>query len=140
METSHLLALASAFFNGTAAVLMLVARARIKAGNRDAHRRGMLAAFGASCVFLVFYVARILLFGERHFAGTGVVRTLYLVLLASHVLMAMVVVPLVLRTLYLGLKGRFDKHRPWARFAYPVWLYVSITGVVVYGMLYHWPV
>lgn len=140
METSHLLALASALCNATAAALMLVARGRIRRGDREGHRRGMLAAFSASCVFLVFYLTRIVLFGDHHFTGTGAVRIAYLVLLASHVLMAMLVVPLTLRTLYLGVRGRFEEHRPWARRAYPVWLYVSITGVMVYAMLYHWPV
>jgi len=100
----------------------------------------MLGAVAASCVFLVFYLTRMALFGDRHFEGTGGIRVAYLILLASHVLAAMAVVPLVLRTLYLGIRGRFDKHRPWARIAYPVWLYVSVTGVIVYAMLYHWPV
>jgi len=140
METSHVLALASALFNGTAAVLMLIARGRIRRGDREGHRRGMLAAFGASCVFLGFYLTRIVLFGDHHFTGTGAVRVAYLILLASHVLAAMAVVPLVLRALYLGLRDRFEQHRLWARVAYPVWLYVSVTGVIVYAMLYHWPV
>lgn len=139
METSHALALASALCNGVAATFMLIGRRRIAGGDRPAHRRGMLSAFGASCVFLVFYLIRMALFGDRHFAGVGGVRVAYLVLLASHVLMAMAVVPLVLRSLYLGLKGRFEAHRRWVRWAYPVWLYVSVTGVLVYAMLYHWP-
>lgn len=119
---------------------MFVGRARIRRGDRVGHRRAMLSAFGASCVFLVFYLSRIALFGDRHFTGEGAVRIAYFVLLASHVLMAMAVVPLVLRALYLGLRGRFEQHQAWARRAYPVWLYVSVTGVMVYAMLYHWPV
>ncbi|NOY92366.1 MAG: DUF420 domain-containing protein [Deltaproteobacteria bacterium] len=140
METSHVLAIASAVCNGAAAAAMLTARARIRRGDRQGHRRGMLTAVGASCVFLVFYLTRMALFGDRHFQGTGGVRVAYLILLATHVLAAMAVVPLVLRSLYLGLRARFDKHRAWARIAYPVWLYVSVTGVVVYALLYHWPV
>jgi len=140
MDNSHLLAIASALFNGTAAIFMLRGRSRIRRGDRDGHRLAMLTAFGSSCVFLGFYLTRIILFGDHHFTGTGAVRVAYLILLATHVLAAMAVVPLVLRALYLALRARFEQHRRWARVAYPVWLYVSVTGVVVYAMLYHWPV
>ena len=96
----------------------------------------MTAAVWASCLFLVFYVTRVLLTGTHEFAGTGAARTAYLSILLSHMVLAVVLVPLVLRLLYLVRKRRFRDHAAWARRTYPIWLYVSVTGIVVYLLLY----
>jgi len=97
----------------------------------------MLTAASTSALFLVSYLAYHARVGSVRFAGTGSARTVYFAILGSHTLLAMVVLPLVLRTLYLGLKRRDDRHRRIAKWTFPIWLYVSVTGVVVYLMLYH---
>lgn len=96
----------------------------------------MIAAAVTSGVFLVSYLTYHAKAGSVHFAGQGPVRSLYFAILISHTILAAAVLPLALRTLYLGLNRRDDRHRRIARWTYPVWLYVSITGVVVYVMLY----
>jgi putative membrane protein len=88
-------------------------------------------------LFLVFYLTRFALAGTTRFPDVGLIKTVYLVVLGTHSLLALVVVPLVLRTLFLGTKGRWDEHRRLARVTLPLWLYVSVTGVLVYLMLYH---
>ena len=102
----------------------------------DRHRRLMISAAVTSAVFLVSYLTYHATAGSVHFAGQGAVRPLYFAILVSHTLLAAAVLPMALRTLYLGLKRRDDKHRRIARWTYPIWLYVSVTGVVVYLMLY----
>lgn len=139
MTLPETLALLNACLNATAATSMVAAWVMIRRGRRQAHRRLMLAAFGCSCLFLVSYLTRYAISGDTRFEGEGVARVVYLAILATHVLLAMAVVPLVLRTLYLALRERFDAHRRIARITYPIWAYVSVTGVVVYLMLYHWP-
>lgn len=101
------------------------------------HRAAMLGAVSASALFLVFYVTRFSLTGTHHFAGTGVARTIYLTILFSHMVLAVVVVPLVLRLLWLVAHRRFRAHARLARWTYPVWIYVSVTGIAVYVLLYH---
>lgn len=108
----------------------------IRRGNREAHRKAMLGAVTASVLFLVFYVIRFSLTGTHRFAGEGFARTAYLVILFSHMILAVVVVPLVLRLLYLAFTDRFQEHRRLARWTFPIWMYVSVTGIVVYLMLY----
>ena len=127
----------NAFLNGSAAVLILIGIYLIKTGRQRAHRAFMISAFVASSLFLVSYLTYHLHIGSKHFPGTGLARTIYFTILLTHTILAAVVVPLVLMTLSRGLKGRFDRHRPIARWTYPVWLYVSVTGVVIYVMLYH---
>jgi putative membrane protein len=139
MTLPETLALLNACLNGTAAVLMVSGVMSIKAGHIERHRKLMLSAFAASCVFLVSYLTRMAIAGDTPYTGQGWDRYLYFAILISHVVLAIVVVPLVLRTLWLGLKERFDKHPKIARVAMPLWLYVSVTGVVVYVMLYHVP-
>ena len=90
----------------------------------------------ASSIFLVFYLARIALTGTHEFAGTGAARTAYLTILVSHMILAATLVPLVLRLLYLLRRHRFSDHARLARWTYPIWLYVSVTGIVVYLLLY----
>ena len=136
MITSFVLASISAFWNTTAAILIALGYRAIKRKERDVHRRFMLLAFCASCLFLTAYLTRIFVYGDKHFEGTGVIRVFYLALLASHVLFAMAVAPLVITTLTLGLRGSFPTHKKFARFTLPIWSYVSVTGVIVYAMLY----
>jgi putative membrane protein len=111
----------------------------IRKREQQRHRRFMLAAATASILFLVGYLTRVVLQGTHRFAGTGALRALYLTILFSHMVLAAAVVPLVIRTLYLSLSGRFDRHRRIARVTFPIWMYVSVTGVIVYVMLYHFP-
>lgn len=101
------------------------------------HRAAMVGALTASALFLVFYVTRFSLTGTHRFAGTGAARTIYLAVLFSHMVLAVVVVPLVLRLLWLVAHRRFRAHARLARWTYPVWMYVSVTGIAVYVLLYH---
>jgi uncharacterized membrane protein YozB (DUF420 family) len=128
----------NATLNGSSAVLLVTGRVLIARGKRAAHRAVMLTAFATSSLFLACY----LYYhwpghgGIVYFRGTGWIRTLYLSILYSHVVLAMVIVPMVLITLTRGLRGQFDRHRAIARWTFPLWLYVSVTGVIVYVMLY----
>ena len=131
------LALLNACLNGTTGVCIFIAWRAIRNGRVvEKHRKLMLTAFMLSCVFLISYATRIVLFGNTRFQHEGPVRYVYFVLLVSHVFLAFVTVPLVLRTLYLALKKRFDEHRRIARVTFPIWLYVCVTGVLVYVALY----
>lgn len=101
------------------------------------HRLAMLGAVGASAVFLVFYLLRFNLSGTHRFAGEGMAKVVYLTILFSHMILAAVIVPLILRLLYLVWRSRFHAHARLARWTYPMWLYVSVTGLLVYILLYH---
>jgi putative membrane protein len=107
----------------------------IKHRNKEAHRTSMLLAFAFSSVFLVSYIVNHALHGDTIFPGHGLVRSLYLSILASHVILSIVALPMVLTTLFFSLTGRFATHRRIARLTFPIWLYVSITGVVVFVFL-----
>ena len=126
----------NAVLNGTAATLLVIGWILIKRGQRQAHKRVMLAAVACSAAFLVSYLAYHFQVGSVRFQGTGLVRTVYLSILLTHTVLATVIVPLVLVTLNHGLRERFDRHRRIARWTMPLWLYVSVTGVVIYWMLY----
>lgn len=132
-----LLAPINATLNLTSTVLLLLGYYFIRRGDRTRHRRSMLGALTASGLFLVFYVTRVFLSGIHTFAGEGIARTVYLGLLFSHIVLAVTVLPLVLRVAYLALNERFDEHRRIARWTFPIWLYVSLTGLIVYVLLYH---
>ena len=112
----------------------------IKRGRKNAHRNCMLAAFVTSCVFLICYVLHKILVRGVHtpFGGEGMIRTFYYVMLLTHIVLAMVIVPLILITLSRALKARWEHHKKIARWTWPLWMYVSITGVLVYLMLYKW--
>jgi uncharacterized membrane protein YozB (DUF420 family) len=127
----------NALLNGTAGVLLAIGWTCIRRGRIDAHRRCMLAAFTASCLFLVSYVVYHAQAGSRPFTGQGVARSVYFTILITHVLLAAAIVPLALVTLRRALGGDYVRHRRIARWTFPVWMYVSITGVVIYLMLYH---
>jgi len=126
----------NAFLNGTAATLLVAGFLLIRAGRRGAHRRAMTAAFACSILFLVSYLVYHAQAGSVRFQGTGTVRTVYLSILLTHTVLAAAVPFLAVATLALAVKGRFETHRKLARFTLPVWLYVSVTGVVIYLMLY----
>jgi putative membrane protein len=128
----------NALLNGTAGVLLAIGWTCIRRGRVDAHRRCMLAAFTASCLFLVSYVVYHAQAGSRPFTGQGLARSVYFTILITHVLLAAAIVPLALVTLRRALGGDYVRHRRIARWTFPVWMYVSITGVVIYLMLYHW--
>jgi putative membrane protein len=130
------LAALNALLNSTSAVLLFLAWRAIRGGNEVRHRKLMLSATAVSAAFLVSYLSRLALFGNTLYTGEGVLRSVYFALLISHVILAAVLVPLVLTTLTLALRGRRDKHRRVARFTWPVWMYVSVTGVIIYLMLY----
>jgi putative membrane protein len=133
------LAALNAGLNSTSAVLLLFGWRAIKARAVALHRRCMVSALGVSALFLVSYLARVALTGTHRYPGHGALKTLYLALLFSHMSLAIVTPPLALRALWLALKKRFVEHRRLVRFTFPIWMYVSVTGVVVYWMLYHGP-
>jgi len=125
----------NAFFNSASAAAIVLGVAAIRRGRRDVHQRWMFTALGSSAVFLVSYVTYHALHGDSRFLGQGAVRPIYFAILISHILLSILVLPLVLSTFYLSLSGRFAAHRRLARWTFPLWLYVSITGVVVFLML-----
>jgi len=128
----------NAFLNGSSAVLIGSGLYLIKSGRREAHKRMMLAAFVTSTLFLISYLYYhlVLRAGVTHFRGQGLARPLYFTILISHTILAAVVVPFVLITLYRALKGRFARHKAIAPYTFAIWMYVSVTGVVIYLMLY----
>jgi protein SCO1/2/putative membrane protein len=127
----------NALLNGAAAILLIWGYTLIRRKRIDSHRRVMLSAFVVSCLFLVCYLVYHYQVGHVVFQKTGVIRTVYLSLLTSHTVLAATVPFLAIITLRRGLAARIDRHRQIARWTLPVWLYVSVTGVVVYAMLYH---
>jgi uncharacterized membrane protein YozB (DUF420 family) len=127
----------NALLNGTAAVLLVWGYTLIRRKQIETHRKVMQTAFVVSCLFLVSYLVYHYQVGSVRFPKTGVIRTVYLSILTSHTILAAAVPILAIITLRRGRAGRFDRHRRIARWTLPVWLYVSVTGVVVYVMLYH---
>jgi putative membrane protein len=125
----------NALLNGACAIALCTGLYFIKHHAREAHRKSMLVAFAFSSVFLISYIVNHALHGDTIFPGHGPVRTLYLCILASHVILSMVALPMVLTTFFFSLTGRFAMHRRIARWTFPVWLYVSVTGVVVFVFL-----
>jgi putative membrane protein len=128
----------NATLNGTSAVLLYVGHGFIKRGKMAAHKNLMIAAVATSSLFLVSYLYYHYHVGSIRFQGHGWVRPVYFGILISHTILAAVIVPLVVISLTRGLQRKFDKHRVVARWTYPLWMYVSVTGVVVYFMLYRW--
>lgn len=126
----------NATLNATSAILLAIGYAAIRTGKIKAHQRFMISAFVVSCAFLVSYVVYHYRVGHVVFQGQGVIRPIYFVLLTSHTILAVVIVPMILVTLRRAWLERFDKHRVIARWTAPLWFYVSVTGVVVYVMLY----
>ena len=131
-----LLPAVNATLNGTAAALLIAGYIQIRRGQINAHRTCMLAAFITSALFLVSYLIYHALVGSVAFTGQGPIRTLYFTVLISHVSLAVIILPLALVTLRRGLRRDDARHVAVARWTLPIWLYVSVTGVVVYWMLY----
>jgi uncharacterized membrane protein YozB (DUF420 family) len=126
----------NATLNGTSAILLVTAHGMIKRGRMAAHRALMLIAIGTSSLFLISYLYYHWHVGSVQFQGHGWSRPVYFTILTSHTILAATIVPLVIITLSRALRERFDQHRAIARWTYPLWLYVSVTGVVIYFMLY----
>ena len=133
----HPLATTNAVLNALATVLLIAGWFSIRRGNVKAHRAAMVAAFVVSCIFLVSYLTRYAIEGTHRFAGPDAVRPVYLAILGTHVPLAAAVPLLALRMFFLAWRGRWDAHRRLGRITMPIWLYVSVTGVVIYAMLYH---
>lgn len=143
MELLHIFPHLNAALNATSGVLLVTGFALIRSRKQGAHKFAMLSAATVSALFLVSYVAhhsiRTYYFGlgPTRFTGEGLARPVYFTILTSHTILATIVAPFVLAVLWRGLKGRFEEHKKLARLVFPVWLYVSVTGVAVYIMLYH---
>ena len=126
----------NATLNATSAVLLIAGFCCIRARKIAAHKRFMISALCVSTLFLVSYLCYHAQVGSVHFTGTGWARPVYFTILISHTVLAVVIVPLALRTVFLAGRSRFAEHMAIARWTWPLWLYVSMTGVVVYWMLY----
>lgn len=127
----------NALLNTASAVLLVTGYRLIRAGRREAHRRAMTAALLVSALFLTSYLIYHAQVGSVKFQKTGWIRPVYFSILVSHTILAACVAPLALVTVWRAWRGRFDHHRRLARITLPLWLYVSVTGVLVYLMLYH---
>jgi uncharacterized membrane protein YozB (DUF420 family) len=134
--TVHDLPAVNASLNALSGILLLIGYVLIRQRRIDTHRKVMIAAFVTSSIFLVCYVVYHAQVGSVRFTRQGFVRPLYFTILATHVTLAAAVVPLALVTLSRGLKARYARHRVIARWTFPIWLYVSVTGVLVYVLLY----
>ena len=130
----------NAALNATSATLVAIGIRAIKRGQRDTHMRVMIGATIASGLFLVCYIIYHSVAGDTKFLGQGFVRWVYFSILISHILLSIVVVPMILSTLFFAIMKRFEAHRKIAKFTYPVWLYVSVTGVLVFLFLRFYPV
>ena len=130
------LPLLNALLNTASAILLVVGHRQLKKGNIQLHKRLMLSAFVVSCVFLTSYLIYHYEHGSQPFPGQGALRYLYFTILISHIILAASIVPLAVITLKRGLKREDNKHRRIAKWTYPIWLYVSISGVIIYLMLY----
>ena len=125
----------NATLNGASAVCLVLGLLAIRAGARERHRRWMLSAFGFSAAFLVSYLIYHAAHGDTKFTGTGVVRPIYFFIRVSHIGLSAVALPLILTTFWFSLSGRFATHRKVARITFPLWLYVSVTGVAIFVFL-----
>ena len=128
----------NAALNGTCAVLLVLGRIAIARREIDRHRKLMVAAFATSTVFLISDLIRFATTGSHKYPGDGLDKVFYLVVLFSHMVLAVVLVPLVLRALMFALRGQYDRHLRVVKWGWPIWMYVSVTGVIVYVMLYHY--
>ncbi len=130
------LAALNAILNATSGVLLVLGYRAIRSGRRELHQKLMVSAVAASALFLTSYLTRIFLTGTHRYQGTGALRYLYFTILGTHTILAIIVAPTVLRALFLASKQRFLEHKKLTRWLFPIWLYVSTTGVLVYLMLY----
>ena len=140
MDWEQILPLVDSVLIAISGISVVTGYVLIKKKMVDFHKFAMLNATVYAALFLIIYVTRYLLYGSKLFVGEGWVLAVYLVILVSHVILSIVIVPLVLITLYRAFKRQFEKHRAIARYTVPIWLYVVVTGWIVYLMLYHLPV
>ena len=135
-QIGDVLALINASLNATSAVALFTGFYYIRKRQLHQHRRAMIIALSASGLFLIFYVTRVTITGTHEFAGAGTAKTAYLTILFTHIVLAVLLVPLAIRLVYLVRKKRFRAHSRLARWAFPIWAYVSVTGLAVYLLLY----
>jgi uncharacterized membrane protein YozB (DUF420 family) len=138
MDWVRALPTVNATLNALSGVLLLIGWRLILRKNVEAHRRVMLSACATSALFLISYLIYHANSGATRFAGTGWTRPVYFTILISHTILATVILPMVLITVWRGLKMRVPQHRRIAKWTFPLWMYVSVTGVLVYLFLYHW--
>jgi len=131
----HLFALFNAVVNTMVSILLVAALIAVKKKNYEAHKKMMMTAMILSILFLVSYIAHHLLAGETKYGGQGVLRYVYYFILATHIPLAAIILPFILFTAYRSLTGEFAKHKKLARYTWPLWFYVSVTGVLVYLMI-----
>src|SRR5437868_13763322 len=137
-EMMRFLPTLNAMLNATSGILLTIGYVFIRRRNIQAHRACMIAALTSSSLFLISYLYYHYHAGATRFAGAGAARVIYFTILITHTILAVVIVPFVIITVTRALRRQFDRHRRIARWTLPMWLYVSITGVIVYLMLYHW--
>ncbi len=131
----HIFATINAILNSIIAVLLVAALVQVKNKKYQSHKKLMLAALVLSVVFLVSYIAHHLLAGETKFGGTGIIKTIYLIILATHIFLAAVILPFILFTAYRGLIAEFPQHKKLAKITFPLWLYVAVTGPIIYLLI-----
>ncbi len=128
----------NAFFNFLATICLVVGYILIKQKKTEAHKKTMTLAFIFSAIFLLGYLTYHYHHGSTKFPELGWIKTIYLLILVPHIILAAVMVPMILLTFYRAFRGEWEKHKKIARLTLPIWLYVSITGVIIYFMLYQW--
>lgn len=128
----------NATLNSIAGVLLLSGYVAIKKGKRDLHRNIMVSALIVSALFLTSYLIYHYHVPSKKFPDLGLVKTIYLLILIPHIILAAVMVPMILKTFWHAFRGEWEKHKKIAKITFPIWMYVSVTGVIVYFMLYHW--
>lgn len=131
----HIFATINAILNSIIAVLLIAALVQVKNKKYQSHKKLMLAALVLSVVFLISYIAHHLLAGETKFGGTGIIKTIYLIILATHIFLAAVILPFILFTAYRGLIAEFPQHKKLAKITFPLWLYVAVTGPIIYLLI-----
>lgn len=131
----HVFALINAVINSIVSLVLIAAFIAVKNKNYEAHKKLMLSAILLSCLFLISYIAHHLLSGDTKFGGDGTIRYFYFFILITHIILAAIILPFILFTAYRALTGEYAKHKKIARYTFPLWLYVSITGVLVYLMI-----
>lgn len=128
----------NAFLNFLSTIFLVVGFIQIKKKNEQAHKKCMLLALLFSSLFLIGYVIYHYNFGSTKFPELGWIKTLYLIILVPHVILAALMLPLIVATFYHAFKGNFESHKKFAKITFPIWFYVSFTGVIIYFMVYHW--
>jgi putative membrane protein len=137
METSNL-PLINSVFNSLSAICLMAGFIAIKKGNKEVHKRFMISALIFSSVFLLGYLTYHYHHGSTIFPDLGWIKTLYLLILFPHIILAAVMVPMIIMTFYYAFSEKFEKHKKLAKITFPIWMYVSVTGVIIYLMVHQW--